>query len=399
YHSNNQLFTVEHNQDDFDRARHQSYNFHEVYMEPNKVKQQHEIRLYCTLLIALGLIILLSRLMQNLFFSISGAELTKRIRAKAIQCMLKQEVGWFDRQENHSGVLCERLSTDALAIQNVYFEIVLSKKTKEILEQASVLATETLQNIRTVVQLTKEDFFVQKYSRLSKTYSYIKAITHAVAMSNFYFTLAATYVTVFVLVKHEQIKTENIMMVVAFILFTIQPFQIIFALITELGKSITSAQSFIDLFERQPSIDNCSTQGKEIPNFSGNIKFDLVQFRYPTRPEVAVLNKFKLNINRGQCIALIGASGCGKSTIIQLIERFYDVSGGYLYIDGHDIKKLNLQWLRSKIGLISQEPTLFDMTVQENIAYGDHSRQISMKEIIEAAKKANIHDFIQLLPQ
>ncbi|CAF1395617.1 unnamed protein product, partial [Didymodactylos carnosus] len=198
-------------------------------MEPNKVKQQHEIRLYCTLLIALGLIILLSRLMQNLFFSISGAELTKRIRAKAIQCMLKQEVGWFDRQENHSGVLCERLSTDALAIQNVYFEIVLSKKTKEILEQASVLAAETLQNIRTVVQLTKEDFFVQKYSRLSKTYSYIKAITHAVAMSNFYFTLAATYVTVFVLVKHEQIKTENIMMVVAFILFTIQPFQIIFA--------------------------------------------------------------------------------------------------------------------------------------------------------------------------
>ncbi|CAF1545502.1 unnamed protein product, partial [Didymodactylos carnosus] len=103
--------------------------------------------------------------------------------------------------------------------------------------------------------------------------------------------------------------------------------------ITELGKSITAARRFFDLFEREPAIDNCSTQGKEI------------------------------------------------------------------YIDGHDIKKLNLQWLRSKIGLVSQEPTLFDMTVQENIAYGDHGRKIPMVEIIEAAKKANIHDFIQLLPQ
>ncbi|CAF1156595.1 unnamed protein product, partial [Didymodactylos carnosus] len=156
---------------------------------------------------------------RELIFSISGAELTKRVRTKAIQCMLKQEIGWFDRQENHSGVLCERLSSDALAIQNVYLKTGLSKKTRKVLDHASVLATESLQNIRTVVQLTKKDIFIQKYSNYinqtytwSKNYSYIEAIAYGVATSSFYFTLAAIYAAVFVLVEHEQLKAENIMM-------------------------------------------------------------------------------------------------------------------------------------------------------------------------------------------
>ncbi|CAF1200005.1 unnamed protein product [Didymodactylos carnosus] len=96
------------------------------------------------------------------------------------------------------------------------------------------------------------------------------------------------------------------------------------------------------------------------------------------------------------------ASGCGKSTIIQLIERFYDVTKGHLFVDGYDIRELNLQWLRSQIAIVSQEPVLFDLTIRENIAYGDHSRSmedVTMAEIMDVANKANIHDFIQTLPQ
>ncbi|CAF3312819.1 unnamed protein product [Rotaria sp. Silwood2] len=94
----------------------------------------------------------------------------------------------------------------------------------------------------------------------------------------------------------------------------------------------------------------------------------------------------------------LGTSGCGKSTTIQLIERFYDVNMGRLLVDSRDIRSLNLQWYRSQIGIVSQEPVLFNMSIRENIAYGDNSRKdIPLDEIIQAAKNANIHDFIQFL--
>ncbi|CAF1381463.1 unnamed protein product, partial [Rotaria sordida] len=99
----------------------------------------------------------------------------------------------------------------------------------------------------------------------------------------------------------------------------------------------------------------------------------------------------------GQRVALIGASGCGKSTVIQLLERFYDVTSGQLLLDGIDIRQLNLHWVRSQLGLVSQEPILFDITIAENIAYG--LENVPMDDIINAARKANIHDFIEQLPQ
>ncbi|CAF1068039.1 unnamed protein product [Rotaria sp. Silwood1] len=98
-----------------------------------------------------------------------------------------------------------------------------------------------------------------------------------------------------------------------------------------------------------------------------------------------------------QRVALIGASGCGKSTVIQLLERFYDPMQGRISLDGVDIRELNMQWLRSCLGLVSQEPVLFDLTIAENIAYGIENT--SIEDIIDAAIKANIHDFIQQLPQ
>ncbi|CAF4280053.1 unnamed protein product [Rotaria sp. Silwood2] len=98
-----------------------------------------------------------------------------------------------------------------------------------------------------------------------------------------------------------------------------------------------------------------------------------------------------------QRVALVGTSGCGKSTIIQLLERFYDVTSGRLLLDGIDIRQLNLHWVRSQIGLVSQEPILFDLTIAENITYG--LENVPMEDIVNAARAANIHQFIQQLPQ
>ncbi|CAF4068363.1 unnamed protein product, partial [Rotaria sordida] len=164
-----------------------------------------------------------------------------------------------------------------------------------------------------------------------------------------------------------------------------------------IALSVSGAEAFFDLFDRIPTIDNTSTEGQELVDFRGEIKFDQVKFIYPSRPTSIILNKFQLNIKPSQRVALVGASGCGKSTIIQLLERFYDVTSGQLFLDGIDIRQLNLQWVRSHFGLVSQEPILFDLTIAENIAYG--LENVSMEDIINAARKANIHQFIEQLPQ
>lgn len=110
------------------------------------------------------------------------------------------------------------------------------------------------------------------------------------------------------------------------------------------------------------------------------------------------MKEFDLNVPAGKTIALVGPSGCGKSTCIQLLLRYYDPDSGTIELDGTRSSDFTLASLRSQIGLVSQEPVLFDRTIAENIAYGDNRRVIPMPEIIEAARKANIHEFVASLP-
>ena len=124
-----------------------------------------------------------------------------------------------------------------------------------------------------------------------------------------------------------------------------------------------------------------------------------VQFSYPARPDVQVLQGLSLSLSPGKTLALVGPSGCGKSTVVSLIERFYDPSAGSLTLENFDLRDLNLHWLRSQIGIVSQEPVLFDASIAENIRYGALFREVADEEVIEAAKSANIHSFIESLPQ
>jgi ATP-binding cassette subfamily B (MDR/TAP) protein 1 len=102
----------------------------------------------------------------------------------------------------------------------------------------------------------------------------------------------------------------------------------------------------------------------------GEITFENVEFFYPTRPDVQVLKGLSVTVKAGQTLALVGQSGCGKSTTIQLLERFYDGSAGNIKIDGNRVSELNVKWLRTNIGLVQQEPMLFDKSIKENIVYG-----------------------------
>ena len=127
------------------------------------------------------------------------------------------------------------------------------------------------------------------------------------------------------------------------------------------------------------------------------MEFVNVDFNYPARDEIPILNKLSLKIKPGQTVALVGSSGCGKSTCIQLIQRFYDPLAGSVRIDGRDVRDLNISWLRTHLGVVNQEPVLFATSIIENIRFGRDG--VTNEEIIKAAKAANAHNFIMDLPQ
>jgi ATP-binding cassette subfamily B (MDR/TAP) protein 1 len=153
-----------------------------------------------------------------------------------------------------------------------------------------------------------------------------------------------------------------------------------------------AASLFFRAVDQTPKIDVFDQGGAEPESVTGHIEVRDVHFAYPTALDVPVCKGYSLNVEAGQTVALSGPSGSGKSTIIALIERFYDPHSGVVMLDGIDIKTLNVRWLRSQLGLVSQEPVLFQGTVAENIRYG--KPDATQAEIEEAARNANAHDFI-----
>lgn len=128
------------------------------------------------------------------------------------------------------------------------------------------------------------------------------------------------------------------------------------------------------------------------------MKYSDIHFSYPARPNVSVLKGLDLSVTDGKTVALVGPSGCGKSTLIQLLERFYDPDRGEIKVDDSPLPYQDLSSTRSQLGIVSQEPNLFNRTIYENIAYGANDREVSMDEVIDVSKKANIYSFITSLP-
>jgi len=171
-----------------------------------------------------------------------------------------------------------------------------------------------------------------------------------------------------------------------------------FAFVSDFNKAMVAAARVFHLLDRKPLIDANPSAGLKVNEVQGNVDVKEAEFHYPTRPNIQILKRLQLSIKKGESIALVGESGCGKSTVIQLIQRLYDLENGKIEIENENIESLNLPWLRSKLGLVSQEPVLFDRTIAENIQYGDNEREVSMNEVLECARRANIHNFVNALP-
>ncbi|CAH1787977.1 unnamed protein product [Owenia fusiformis] len=426
-----------------------------VFTDTDLKKQERDAQLYSLIFVGIGVVILFTQWIQGYMFGLSGEQLTMRLRGMTFKAMLRQEIAWFDDHTNNTGALCTRLATDASSVQgatgsrlgmivqniaNIGTGLVIAfifgwklslvilafiplivlcgavetrvltgvaNKDKKALEKAGKVALEAIENIRTVAGLTREQTFFELYNEmLEEPYqnsikkAHIYGVAFSFSQAVIYFSWAAAFTFGAYQIQIGEMTFDNVFKVFAAIVFGAMALGQTAAFAPDYSKARNAAGRIFKLLDRTPTIDSQSDVGTKIHSFTGEIEFTKVRFRYPTRPEVPILRGLNISVKPGETLALVGSSGCGKSTSVQLIERFYDPLSGNVYLDGrHEIRDVPLGWLRSQIGIVSQEPTLFDCTIAENIAYGDNSRQVPMNEVIDAARNSNIHNFIMTLPQ
>jgi ATP-binding cassette subfamily B (MDR/TAP) protein 1 len=161
-------------------------------------------------------------------------------------------------------------------------------------------------------------------------------------------------------------------------------------------EAASVGERIMEVINRVPKIDSDNPDGHKLEKIRGEVEFKNVKFVYPSRLETSIFDDFCLRVPSGKTVALVGGSGSGKSTVISLLQRFYDPLAGEILIDGVSIDKLQVKWLRSQMGLVSQEPALFATTIKENILFG--KEDASMDDVVEAAKASNAHNFISQLP-
>lgn len=166
--------------------------------------------------------------------------------------------------------------------------------------------------------------------------------------------------------------------------------------LTAITEAKAAAIRITEMIDRKPTIDTEDKKGKALSYVRGEIEFNGVYFNYPSRPDTPILQGLNIRFPAGKTVGLVGGSGSGKSTIISLLQRFYDPIEGEILLDGYKIKRLHLKWLRSQMGLVNQEPVLFATSIKENILFGKEGA--SMEDVERAAMAANAHDFIFKLP-
>jgi ATP-binding cassette subfamily B protein len=384
---------------------------------------------------------------RYVLFTTAGERIVARLREACYRAILAQEIAFFD--ERRTGDLLSRLSADTSVLQNAVSVNVsmalrnaataigglvllfytspslallmlvvvppialsavtygrrlraLSREVQDAVAGASEVAEESLAGIRTVRSFAAEPIEAERYG---------KAVTHSFELAQRRIRLGGAFAGVasffglsaasLVLWRGGHLVLEGAMSVgdlTAFLVYTILVAASLGALTDlygDLTKAGGAAERLFELLDRTPAMPK---KGEQLPDVRGAIALEQVEFRYPARPDVRVLDGIDLLIAPGQLVAIVGASGAGKSTIASLLSRLYDPNAGTVRLDGKDLRALDPDWLREQVGVVSQEPILFSTSIADNIRYG--RRGASQAEIEEAAKVANAHAFITRFPE
>ena len=276
----------------------------------------------------------------------------------------------------------------------------MSKKSQDQLAQSNVIVEETLQSIAVVKAFTNELFEIVRYKK-----SLIDVVTTAIRTAKYRglfisFTILAFFGGIVAVGWYGAYLLQNDIITVgelfSFIFYT----SFIGASIAGLGDIYSQLQRSIGASER--ILEILDTQDEQpLPSqplhLQGDIRFENVSFEYPSRTDYPILKSISIQIKPGEKIALVGASGAGKSTITSLLMRLYSIQHGSIKVDGKPIEEYNLSAYRNNIGIVPQEVILFGGTIFENIAYGKPNA--TEAEVIAAAQKANAWEFIDGFPE
>ncbi|XP_074310741.1 ABC transporter B family member 21-like [Silene latifolia] len=420
-------------------------------------KPPHELRedsrFWALMFLVFAVASLLSYPAQAYFFAVAGCKLIQRIRSMCFEKVIHMEVGWFDLPENSSGAIGARLSSDAasvrglvgdalgLLVQNLasaisglliaflanwilafivlamipllglngYFQLKFlkgfSEDAKKKYEAASHVANDAVGSIRTVASFCAEEKVMQLYEKKCEApmeagikQGLISGVGFGMSFALLFCVYALSFYAGAQLVAHGKTTFADVFRVFFALAMAAMGISQSSSLAPDASKAKSAAASVFSILDRKSKIDPSDKSGTTLEQVKGDIVFQHVSFTYPSRPDVQIFRDFCLNIHHGKTVALVGESGSGKSTVVSLLQRFYDPDSGCITIDGIEIQKFQLQWLRQQIGLVSQEPTLFNDTIRANIAFGKGGNATEA-EIIAAAEQANAHKFISSLQQ
>ncbi|RRT84356.1 hypothetical protein B296_00011463 [Ensete ventricosum] len=407
-------------------------------------------RTYALIFVGLSILSFVVNIMQHYNFGAMGEYLTKRVRERMLSKILTFEVGWFDEDVNSTGAVLARLANDANAVRSLvgdrlsliiqtasavaiamtmglviawrlalvviavqplvivsfYARRVLLKRlsAKAIKSQAqsSKIAAEAVSNLRTIAAFSSQDRILQMFEaaqegprRESIRQSWFAGIGLAFSQSVMHCTWALDFWYGGKLIDEGYITSKALLQTFLVLVSTGRVIADAGSMTTDLAKGADAVGSVFGVLDRNTRIEPNDQEGQRPKKVIGDIDIRGVDFAYPARPKVVIFRHFTLHIEAGKSTALVGQSGSGKSTIIGLIERFYDPLKGTVKIDGRDIKSYNLRSLRKHIGMVGQEPTLFAGTIRENIAYG--TEEATSAEIEDAARAGNAHNFVSSL--
>ncbi|KAG9407947.1 ABC transporter B member 10 [Aphanomyces cochlioides] len=385
-------------------------------------------------------------------FAITAERQMKKLRCEFFKHIMHQEMGWYDQR--NASELASRLAGDTIKMKEgmgtklgealrfvcqfiagyaigfsygwnlslvmccvmplLALSLTLLMKrlrdsavrSQQVYAAAGAVAEETIGAMRTVASLNGEERALAKYAEsIAKVEEETIGVSKFVAFAQSWFTTSIwlTYVIglwygSWLVSKQSHAVSDPGTVFSAFygILMGTTSLAQVTPSLNAVASAKGAATAIFNILARKSEIDTSDLSDEVPATCEGNIEARDVHFAYPSRPEDPILRGYSLTIKKSETVAFVGASGSGRSTLVALLERFYQPTSGAIYLDGRDISTLQLKWLRSQIGLVSQEPVLFATTIFQNIAAGGEN--ISRDQVIAAAKLANAHDFIMGLP-
>jgi ATP-binding cassette subfamily B protein len=280
----------------------------------------------------------------------------------------------------------------------------LSRENQDWIAASSGNASEALMAVQTVQAYSHENLTKRSFDLVSET-SFNSAKKRIVVRS--FLTVIVIFLVFLGVVGvlwigARDVRNElmSVGLLVQFVIYSIMVAGAVAALSeiwSELQRAAGATERLIELLNIEDTVNDPRQAVSPPTSWLGEITFSDVTFSYPSRADDATLSNFNLNIKPGETVALVGISGAGKSTFIQLLQRFYDPDRGEIFLDGIDIKTMKRLEFRKSIALVPQDPVIFATTVMENIRFGNP--EANDEEIFQAARSAAAHDFISELPQ